>query len=246
MAGTSIPQPIIPAMIFIIALDDRQLLPVPTPGTFRWALWHWTKEESEYWTALREILEPLLQKYSNKKTITTDERNQVKITIKAAREFVGYGVNGHRLWLKIAAFGDDTDWATANVKFGTPLAKTPGKGKSDSTDMLLPELTIRHNIIGQQELHVVNPNTPNSVKLPKGMRFVNIFRYIGSVAPTKTSQFESIGNAYRGKFVSKLGSVETSGVARVYAYHIARYESNKGELGEFCAMESAEILIKMG
>ena len=136
MGTTNIPINVIKAMMYIIAVDDLQLSQgAGGSGTYRWQDWHWTLAESAYWTSQRAIVEPLLEPYNNKKTITSEQRAQVKQAIKSIREYSNYDVNGHRLILKIAAFGNNHDWAETNIKFGTPLAKKPGKGSGDATEL---------------------------------------------------------------------------------------------------------------
>jgi len=241
--STNIPQNVVNAIIYIIALDDLQLSQGSGGvGTFKWNDWHWTQAESQFWSDLRAVVEPLLEDYSNKRTITSEERDEVKQAIKSARKYVSYDVTGHRLLLKIAAFGDNHDWETANVKLGTPRAKKPGKGKSDSTAMKQPQISIKMNIMGEQLLSGVNPDTPHTIKLPAGMKFLKFYRFVGSQPPTSISQYIFVGNAYRGKLSSKFSGLELQGQVKIYAYYIARYESNKGELGEPCAMISAEVL----
>ena len=243
MNGTNIPQNIIKAIIYIIALDDLQLSQGSGGiGHHKWEDWLWTQEDSEYVTSIRNILEPLLVPYQNKKTITTAQRAQVKTAVKSMREYASYDVNGHRLLLKIAALGDNNDWNVANIKFGTPLAKKPGKGKSDSPAMLQPMLSMKRNILGEMELGVVSPETPTSKKLPKGMKFAKVFRYIGATAPKSNADFSLYGNAKRGKIHITFEGVDNSGTTKLYAYYYACYESNKGELGQPSIIVSAGIV----
>ena len=243
MGTTNIPQNIIKAIIAIIAIDDLQLSGGPLPALFRWQIWKWLQIESDDWTGFRNILEPLLQPYINKKTITSEQRDLVKTTVKAARDYAGYGPHGHRLLLKIAAFGDNHDWEVANIKLGTPLAKKPGKAKSDSTALKQPSLKIKYNILGEMMLTVLDPDNPTSVGLPAGMKFAKVYLYIGSVAPKNVNDYVFYGNAKRGKLSVKFTNIENSGTIKLYAYFIARYESNKGELGQPCGMVSAEIIL---
>ena len=243
MNGTNIPQNIIKAIIYIIALDDLQLSQGSGGvGHHKWEDWMWTQEDSEYVTSIRNILEPLLVPYQKKKTITTAQRAQVKTAVKSMREYASYDVNGHRLLLKIAALGDNNDWNVANIKFGTPLAKKHGGNKSDATAMLQPMLSMKKNILGEMELGVVSPETPTSKKLPKGMKFAKVFRYIGATAPKSNADFALYGNAKRGKIHITFEGVDNSGTTKLYAYYFACYESNKGELGQPSVIVSAGIV----
>ncbi len=243
MNGTNIPQNIIKAIIYIIALDDLQLSQGSGGiGHHKWEDWLWTQEDSEYVTSIRNILEPLLVPYQNKKTITTEQRAQVKQAVKSMREYASYDVNGRRLLLKIAALGDNHDWNVANIRFGTPLAKKSGTKKSDVTEMLQPMLSVKKNVYGEMQLSVVSPETPTSKRLPKGMKFVKVFRYIGATAPTSNAAFALYGNAKRGKIHITFEGVDNSGTTKLYAYYFACYESNKGELGQPSIIVSAGIV----
>ncbi len=245
MSGTTtIPQNVIQAIIIIIAIDKLQLSEGSGGvGTHKWQDWHWTQAESEFWSSLRAILEPLLELYGNRNNITTAQRALVKQTIKSAREYSKYDVNGHRLFLKIAAFGDNTDWNIANIRFGTALAKDPSKAKSDSPAMLQPSITVKKNLLREMELMVRNPQTPKSSKLPKGMKFAKVYLYIGTEPPKNMNQYAFCGNASRGKLVVNFSNMNIPTETKQYAYFIARYESNKGELGEAGGMTFAEVLL---
>jgi hypothetical protein len=178
--ATIIPQKILQAIIYIITLDELQRSPGKIAGTFKWQEWYWTQEESEFWTSLRDVVEPLLQPYMEKKTITSAQRENVKQAIKSAHEYASFDVQGHRLMLKIAAHGDVMDWTAANIKFGTSLAKKTNIAKSESLKMLEPSLNIIGNIIHQQMLSVRNPENPTSTKVPKGIKFAKVYRYVGT------------------------------------------------------------------
>ena len=237
-----IPEKVIPAMFFIISVDNLQKSESNIPGTLRWQLWHWTQEESDFWTKQRNVIEPLLKQYSNRHTISTEEREKVKKAIKSIREYSSYDVNGHRLLLKIAAFGNNSDWSIANIKFGTPLAKKTGSGKLDATSLKSPLLSVVSNLLGQQLLFVRDVDAPSSTKLPEGIKFAKVYRYIGTEPPQNINEYEFVGNAKRGRLVCTFEGKEFSGNQKIYAYYIARYESKKGELGEHGAMAFAEIL----
>ncbi len=243
METTNIPQNVIKAILYIIALDNLQLsVGSGGVGTHKYEDWHWTPAESAYVTSLRLILEPLKELYSNKKNITTGQRDTVKKNIRLARDYSGHGLTGHRLLLKIAAFGTDNDWTVANIKLGTSLAKTPGKGKSESTAMLQPVLTLTKNKIGEMEISVASPEAPSVIRLPEGMRFAKVFRSIGTTMPTSTDAFVLYGNAKRGKIHVKFDGLDLSGTEKLYAWFYGIYESTKGELGQPSGIISAEIL----
>ncbi|MEI8203088.1 MAG: hypothetical protein WCH34_08765 [Bacteroidota bacterium] len=243
MGTTNIPVKTIPAIIYIEGVDDLQLSQGSGGvGTHRWQDWHWELEESEYWTSARQILVPFLESYSNKKTITTDQRKLVNDTIKSLRDYSSYNVNGHRLLLKIAAFGNNHEWMVANIKFGTPLAKKPSKGASDSPEFKQPVITVLKNMLGEMELRVVSGENQKSTKLPAGMKFAKVYRYIGITPPKSIADFSLYGNAKRGKIAINFDGIDLSGNSKIYAYFYGVYESNKGKLGQPGPIVSALIL----
>ncbi len=243
METTNIPQNVIKAILYIIALDNLQLsVGSSGVGTHKWEDWHWIITESAYVTSLRLILDPLKELYASKTNITTGQRDTVRKNIKLARDYSGYGLTGHRLLIKIAGFGNDNDWTVANIKFGTPLAKKPGKGKSESTAMLKPVLTLNNNKIGEMEIGVASPEAPSVIRLPEGMRFAKVFRCISTTKPISTDAFVLYGNAKRGKMHVTFDGIDLSGTEKLYAWFYGIYESTKGELGQASGMISAEIL----
>ena len=241
--GTIIPAKVIQAIVYIINLNTLQLSEGSGgTGTFKWQDWHWTKEESEYWSAISDFLELYLQSYINK-TISSTDRTLVNQNIKALREYCGNTVDSHRLLLKIAAFGTKAELIAANVKLGTSLAKDPSQAKSDSPALLLPITTVKQNLLGVMELRITNPETPTRVKLPKGMKFAKVYMAIGGTAPKNLSQYALYGNAHRGKIVISFEGMNIPTDTPQFAYFVARYESNKGEIGPAGAMVYAIIQV---
>ncbi len=243
MPYANIPRNTNKAIDAIIGIDNLQLSTGSGGlGTHKWADWHWVDAESVMWTSFRVILEKFREAYANKKTISIADRAVVKQTIKAAREYSGFDVNSHRLFLKIAAFGDIHDWNVANIKYGTPLAKKSGTAKSDSPKALQPVVFIQKVLSNEMVLIVASPETPNRVALPEGMKFAKVYRFIGEKAPKSTADFDFYGNARKGKLDVNFDGVDLTGPNKLYAWFYARYESNKGELGQGGGWVSSQIL----
>ncbi len=243
MSYTNIPSNPNKAIDAVVDIDNRQLSPGSGGiNTHRYEDWHWTPAESAMFTSYRVILVQYREAYANKNTITTAERSIVKQTLKAVREYSGHGVTGHRLFLKIAAFGDTQDWNIANIKLGTPLAKKPALAQGDSPVALQPVVIIKEVLSNEMILTVENPQTPSKVALPKGMKFSKVYRYVGSVAPKSTADFEFYGNAKKGRLAVNFDGIDLSGTTKLFAWFFARYESNKGELGQAGGWVSKQIL----
>ncbi len=243
MGYTNIPKNTNDAIDAVVDIDNRQLSQGSGGiNTHKWEDWHWLLAESAMWTSYRVILVLYREAYANKKTITMAERAIVKQTLQAAREYSGHGVTGHRLFLKIAAHGDTQDWNIANIKLGTPLAKKPALAQGDSPVALQPVVNIKTVLSNEMVLTVENPQTPGKLALPKGMKFSKVYRYVGALAPKSTADFDFYGNAKRGKLAVNFDGIDLSGTTKLFVWFFARYESNKGELGQAGGWVSKQIL----
>ena len=226
----------------IIVLDDLQLSPgVSNPSRFM--DWYWTSDESVWITKCREDAEKLWLKMIDTRNCPPEIKDEMKLLIRGFMAYDHGNVDPHNLLDKIADFGTIQDCESVGVKRGTPLAKAPSQDVSGMLEaMLKPAIGLRRNDIGQHLLTVVNPETPDSKAVPKGIKCARVFRYIGTTAPTKLSQYESIGNAKRGLFLSKFEDLEPQTV-KIYAWYIARYESTRGVMGDPCAPLRCEVFI---
>lgn len=225
----------------IIVLDDLQLMAGEPADTKKFENWHWTDAESAHVTAVRVKAEEFWNQMIDKKNCPPNTRDEMRILID---DFMAYdhGENEpHKLLNKIADFGSIQDCNTVGVKRGTPLAKSPAvSGGNILASKVRPTLAVRSNLIGSHLLTVRNPETPDSRALPEGIKCARIYRYIGTVTPTKFSQYESIGNAKSGLFESLLSDVQPT-EDRLYAFYIGRYEDTRGELWEACEVLKLEI-----
>jgi len=89
-------------------------------------------------------------------------------------------------------------------------------------------------------LHIIdahNPQTPTSNGLPEGVIFVELLRYIGTVAPTEESQFTRI--LLNGSFRS-LSKFEYAD-QKQEAWYAARYIGTSGEIGDLSPFLSSVI-----
>jgi hypothetical protein len=244
MGDTNIPSQVATAIVYIMLLDDLQKgQGSGGVGTHKYEDWHWTHEESDYFSLVRTNIENWLEPYINKKVITTEQRDYVKLQIKELRAYCSWRTGGHRLLLKVAAFGDEHDWTVANIKLGTPQAKKASKGKSDSPALIAPEINISKYMLGQVEVKGRNPNTPTKSALPKGMKFLKFYYISGATPPRDNNIYKLYGNAKKGKCVITFDGIDTTGENKVYVFIVARYESNKGELGPFSAMISSVVIV---
>jgi hypothetical protein len=222
--------------------DKLQLSVLTPPSTLRYTLWHWTAEESAAWTAFSVKSLALYAQYSDPDTVSPAIRKAMKELIKDVRAYDNDKAHGHHLLDKVALFGTLDDCLTFNVKGRTVLAADPTH-HSEEAVTLRPSVTVLSNEEGIQLLKVINPNTPGSKKLPEGIAFAKVYRFIGTEQPQDLNLYIFDGNAKRGEYTSTFGNLQLSDNKRTYAFYFARYESKLGILGAPSTIVKAEILL---
>jgi hypothetical protein len=229
-------------MNFMIRTDENQKSLLTPPSTQRYTLYGWTLEESLAWTAFREKIEKVYALYSNPDKTGPAVRETLKLLIKKIRAYDNNRKEGHHLLDKVALFGTIDDWVIFNIKRGTTLASGPTH-LNNKSDQIVPNIFLLKNDLGMHVLMVRNPETPASKKLPEGVAFAKIFRCISSETTVSKKEFDFIGNASRGKYLSNLIDIEQDKHTRLFAYYYCRYESKKGLLGLPSAVLRVEILL---
>jgi len=224
--------------------DNLQLSIDPSTGQPVYKNWNWTVADSSQWTAYRTQSDALFLKLSDKKKSSTDTKDQMRILITTVKKYDHDPITGHHLLDKIAISGTSSDAETFRVKRGTALAggataKTKG-GSTGTTIKQIPALSIKRNSEGEHILNAINPDTPKSKAKPKGIKFLKVYRYIGTKAPIALSQYQFVANAKRGIAKSEFAGIGLDANTKLWAWYIGRYESNKGVLG------SASPAIKVG
>jgi hypothetical protein len=224
-------------------VDELQLSAGTPPNAKKYMDWHWTLEESDHVTKVREKADEYFELMKDKKSCPTVVRDQMNILITDFMAFDHGKTDPHNLWNKIADFGSITDCESAGIRRGTPLAKAPTQDDEVPVveQLLQPLIGIRINAIGKHLLSVVNSASPSSKALPKGIKFAKVFVYIGTEPPANLKQYYVIGIARRGMFLNKLNDIEPVEGKDLYAWYIVRYENTKGELGEPSNRLKAEI-----
>ncbi len=216
--------------IFMINTDDLQKSILVEPDTLRYTLFGWTEEESLAWSDYRQKCEEAYQNYTNPVTKGYTTRLIMRTLIKEIRRYDNDPRYGHHLLDKVALNGTIDDCAVFNVRRGTPRAAKPHRS-SNTIPEHTPHLTIATIDLGMHILKVRHPQTPESKALPEGIVFIKIFRYIGTEAPAKLSDYDMIGNAQRAKFISLFGDLHLQTDKKVFAWYYGRYESKKGLMG---------------
>ena len=217
--------------------DNLQLSTDPATGQAVYKNWGWTSNDSSQWTAYRKQSDKLFLQLSDKKKSSTDTKDQMKILIASVKKYDHDPITGHHLLDKIAIGGTSSDAETFRVKRGTALAATSlatakTKGGSTGTAVTeIPALSIKRNSEGEHILNAINPETPKSKAKPKGIKFLKVYRYIGTKAPIALSQYQFVANAKRGIAKSEFANIGLDANTKLWAWYIARYESNKGVLG---------------
>jgi len=231
--------------IQINVLDKLQNSQGTPPNAKKYMDWNWTAEENAYVSLTMEKANSLFNIIRVKRSCPPETRDEMKVLIKDFMAFDHGRVAPHHLLDKIADFGTLLDCETVGVKRGTPMAKTPSHGGDPlATKMLVPMVSLRSSGPGQHRLTVVNPDTPESRALPGGIKSARVYRFIGTEPPAKLSQYESIGNAKRGLFLSQFADIEPPAEnKKLYAWYIARYETTRSVVGDPCSPVKAEILL---
>jgi hypothetical protein len=214
-------------------LDDLQNSPGTPPNSKKYMDWHWTGAENAEVTKMREKADELFEIIKVERSCPMVVKDEMRLLIKEFMVYDHGGSNPHHLLDKIAHFGTLSDWEAANIKRGTPLAKTrPKNSEGMIRKMKHPILSLRSNTIGKHVIMITNPDTPDSKAPPKGFRSILIFCYIGIEPPAGLSDYQQAGKTYRGLFVKSFARLEPQSNKRLYAWYIARYESTKGILND--------------
>jgi hypothetical protein len=227
---------------YMVRTDENQKSVLTPPSTQRYTLYGWTEEESTTWSAFRKGIEELYALYSDPDKTGPAIRKLMKLLIKKIRAYDNDKIDGHFLLNKVAIYGTLDDWLTFNVKRDTTLASKPTH-HNNSPEQIVPEIHLLENTFGSHLLHVSNPETPTTKKLPEGVVFAKIFRSISTEQPASLKAYEFIGNAFRGKYISSLEDIERDEHTRLFAYYYCRYESKKGKLGPPSKILRVEILL---
>jgi len=216
-----IPRKIAEFAAYMVSTDTYQTT------TTNFTRWGWSAVESAQWHTFRTQSDALYAQYSEKKHRTTDIKDQMH---KLVNDTIAYDQT-HHLLDRIASTPMPpaimTDFEMFHIKKGTPLQDTTLTRSSDM-GMKKPVLTVKKITHLQQQFTVNNPDKPKSKGLPKGIKFAKVYRYIGTTPPVNADVYKFIGNAKRGLIISTFEDADGGKTV----WHIARYESNTGVLGQ--------------
>lgn len=212
-------------------LDILQLSDGITPGTKKWEDFIWTSDDSVYVTTARTASDGYMDIINAERHCPPETKDSMKLLIDDFMDYDHGTTNGHRLLDKIALHGTIADCEKLGIKRGTALAKEPSHSSSTAiVDNVRAKLGVRSNTIGRHKITVVN-EVGDARSLPEGIAIARVHRFIGKVAPTSLSQYESIGNSKRGLFESNVENVPQS-TDKLYAWYIVRYEDTRGNIGQ--------------
>jgi hypothetical protein len=222
--------------------DDLQKSDDPITSQKKYLGWGWKDAESTQWSAFRVESNLLYAAYIDPDKTGKSAIAKMKAHIKAVRKYDNNKTEGHHLLDKVALNGTLDDCFTFNVVRGTSLEADPVRHEDDPSG-LFPVITFKKHELGSHVLAVVSAETPDSKKLPDGMAFAKVYRYIGKTAPTKLSQYEFAGNAKRGEFTSEFPDLEIPEGEAWEAWYFGRYESKKGALGNPGPVVNAPVMV---
>ncbi|HNR18658.1 MAG TPA: hypothetical protein PKN75_07465 [Bacteroidia bacterium] len=86
-------------------------------------------------------------------------------------------------------------------------------------------------------LRITDPLTPDSKAKPQGLARINVYRYVGTTAPTAINQYQLYGSATKALFASEFTEDEVG----KKAWYITQYENTRGERGPLSDSVSAVI-----
>ncbi len=242
--------------VYMQNTDNLQLSAGIPATTKKWQNWGWTAAQSAQWTSFRTQSDALYPQYADENHNNTSITDQMNILIKSTKKYDNDVLVGFHLLDKVALGGTINDCETFRVKRNSPLAGVSHQGAATARSVGgiavgtgasagKPVLVIKKYDVGEHRISVTNPETPTSHALPDGIKFAKVYRYIGIAAPTGINQYMFVGNAKRGSVLSSFADADLSAFAAnvsVYAWYIARYESNKGILGDACGAIHAQII----
>jgi hypothetical protein len=220
-------------LAYMQSTDNRQLLDDPdNPGHPLYEKYSWTLAESDAWTAFRVQAEAAFTAYNTEATVNTLSRDQMFGLITEVNEYDHGLSDSHHLLDLVGIKGDLTDWEIFRVKRSTTLSDS-SPTRAEELGTLKPEIALRSSSPGEHLLTVNNPDTPDSHALPPNVVFAEVYRYISTAdAPPKLlKDFEQIGVAKRGLFISKFADQTFDKAKKYFAWYIARYQARDGELG---------------
>lgn len=227
---------------FMNLTDDLQKTVLTLPDTLRYTLFGWTELESAQWTLYRETGNALYALVSNPDTASTTNRKKMTDHIAEVRSYDNNKLTGHHLLDKVGLNGTVDDWRTFNVKRGTTLQAEPVRHAEEEVSER-PVIVLKALEPGAHILSVSDADNPGSKKLPEGMAFAKVYRYIGTEATTDLDLYKFIDNAKLGEVTSDFTGVVQPGTTKIYAWYYGRYESKKGKLGMAGAIIRVEIVL---
>lgn len=211
MTTTRIPRSAVEFDTFITNTNTYQAEGNPANYT----RWGWTLVESAAWAAFVTTWTPLFTKYSAKKTArTTDVKNQVHQVIEAA---VAYDHKQHLLdRVASSPNSNATDYATFNIKRGTPLAKAavmhPQAPLADACHATVVAL-------GGGDMRIGCRTTQHTGRPARaeGADCVRYFFKIGDPAPANTGDGTTIDTSTKASFTLHLGTANSGKKLYLYA-----------------------------
>jgi hypothetical protein len=222
--------------------DELQKSVLTPPSTLRYTLYGWTQEESEQWTNFRLQSNILYAILSDPDKIGPAAETNMKLHIKTVRAYDNDKINGHHLLNKVADRGTMNDWQTFNVKEGTPREADPVEHADEPVKK--PNVMLKENSVGSHLLRLYDPESPDSRKVPEGMMFAKLYRYIGTNPPENIHLYEFVGNAKQGYVSSEFSDyVPPDPNSKLYAWYFGRYESKKGPLGANGLILKVDVMI---
>lgn len=136
-----------------------------------------------------------------------------------------------RQWIAFNAKVSDADREALGLKV-KDVEPTPMPISDRAPDITMD--AIRHL---SHRLRLTDPANPHTQSKPKGIRAIQVFRFIGTEKPTDINEYKLVGDATRFLFEVKF---TLSDVGKT-VWYIARYVNTRGIPGPWSAAVSATI-----
>ncbi|MGB9562012.1 MAG: hypothetical protein ACPL6C_04275 [bacterium] len=192
------------------------------------ATWGIPATEFDALTALQTEWNSAWERAKNKDTRSRADvqakREARKAYQSALRKFV-------RQWIAFNSKVSDADREALGLKV-KDVEPTPMPVPDRAPDITVVE--IKHL---SHKLRLTDPANPHTQSKPKGVRAIQVFRYIGESAPEDISKYQYVGDATRFLFESKFTLKDVCN----NAYYIARYVNTRGIPGPWSNVVSAAI-----
>jgi len=190
----------------------------------------WSIPTTEF-TALTTLQTAWNTAWNKAKNKDTRSRADVQAKKEARKAFQSALRKFVRQWLAFNSKVTDADREALGLKV-KDIEPTPMPVPDRAPDITID--AIKHL---SHKLRLTDPANPHTQSKPKGVRAIQVFRFVGTSAPTDVSEYQFVGDATRFLFESKFTLADVGKTA----YYLARYVNTRGIPGNWSNVVSAAV-----